>query len=112
MSNQDGAYEVSVYVNGLQAVCINNNCNYNYATSITPKISSVSPNSLSDTNTLLTINGQNFNTDASKVKVNVGAENCQVLTSSKTKITCTLNRLALGDQQVVIIVDGMLLLIF
>lgn len=87
---------------------MNSNCNFTFAASITPKVTSVSPNSLNEANTLITINGENFNKDASKVKVNVGSENCEILSASQTKLTCTLNRLALGNQPVVVSVDGKL----
>lgn len=106
LPNQEGAYELSVYVNGFQAVCSNNNCNYTFTSAATPKLTAVSPNTLSDSNTLITITGQNFGSDSSKVKVSIGGEDCAVASTSQTTITCTLNRLALGNQAVMVTIDG------
>lgn len=105
ITNQAGTYELSVFVNGEQAACINS-CNYTFESAYTPKLTSVSPNSLSDSNTLITITGENYGNDSSRVHVTIGGENCQVVTAEQTSITCTLNRLALGNQPVVVRVDG------
>jgi len=106
LANQDGTYETTVYVNGFQASCVNNNCGYAFTSAATPKLTSVSPNTLSDSNTLITITGDNFGSDSSKVQVSVGSEDCVVASTSQTSITCTLNKLALGNQLVLVTIDG------
>ena len=107
LPNQDGSYEATVYVNGFQALCVNNNCSYTFSSVSTPKVTSVSPNTV-NSSTLVTINGDVFGTDLSKVHVMIGGEICQVATVQQTIITCNLQALPLGKQAVVVKVDGKL----
>lgn len=110
LANDNGTFELQVYVNGLQAIC--DNCLYSFLNSSTPKIYSISQNYLNDSSTLLTITGENYGSDLSKTKVVIGCQNCEVNTVTDTSITCTLNNLELGKQDIVVNIDGKYILFY
>ena len=95
---------MQVYVNGLQAIC--SDCFFSFLNSSTPIIFYVSKKYLNDSNTLLTITGENFGSDLSKTKVVIGCQSCEVNTVQDTSIDCTLNNLELGKQDIVVHLDG------
>ncbi len=60
-----------------------------YSTSLTPIVSSISPNSGSGG--LVKVTGTGFGTDPSLLAVKIGLSNCSIITSSDTEITCTVH---------------------
>lgn len=99
---------MSVNVNGVSARC--SNCNYEFSSSIAPKLSSITPTSVSDITTI-TIQGSQFGTDASKINVKIGSDFCTVTDLNDTQIKCTLNALRLGSQAVVVNLNGTCLIL-
>ena len=108
--DQEQAYELMVYVNGVKAIC-NANCNFTFTIDSTPELSSISSNKFNDLNTTFTINGSKFSADMSKVQVTIGDEICYIDSSSLTSISCILPKLNLGSQNVNIFIDSKLELV-
>ena len=99
---------ISVYVNGVQAICTSPNCDFVFSSSIAPTITSVSPTSVSDA-TIITISGTQFGTDITKLTVNIGSQSCTVLTATGSQITCSISGSNLGSQAVLVNLDGKLI---
>jgi hypothetical protein len=78
------------------------NCTFTTSSSYTPTITAVSPNTVSDSNTEITIDGQNFGIDSSNITVRIGDQNCLVSSVLDTQLNCTINGLSVGDQPVVV----------
>ncbi|GFR45051.1 hypothetical protein Agub_g6422 [Astrephomene gubernaculifera] len=122
---------ITLSVNGAAAACTHpsGTCSYAYEGSLTPKITSVRPTTLSfgdgQTSALLTILGKGFtpanssNTTNSSglgssssgigaVAVTVGGANCSVVSSNDTAVSCALQRGAVsaGKHSVVLSVPG------
>lgn len=105
--SKDSNYEIKVYSNGQKAVCsVANSCNFTFSSSITPNIISISPTTASGS-TLMTISGTNFVNDMSLVKVVIGNQQCPAASATTTQITCQLNGLNLGSQNVLLNINGL-----
>ena len=104
IENQNGIFEISVLVNGLKA--LSENFTFSYHDHLSPKIFSVSPSYLNDSNSLIRLSGQNFGAIKSKLHISIGGQNCEAQTAADTSITCILNKLNLGQQNIKVKVDG------
>ncbi len=101
-----GTYELKVYSNGLKAACsVANACKYAFSPTITPNIDSISPAAV-NSSSLMTLTGSNFVNDISLVNIVIGRQKCVAVTASSTKITCQLNGLDLGTQNVLLNING------
>jgi len=98
----DGVYLLNVLVNNQNSLCSLDNCSFTASSSYTPSISTVSPNNVTDSNTEVTIDGQNFGTDLTKVSVKIGDDNCYVSNVTDTQLKCNLDGLSVGDQTIVV----------
>lgn len=94
----EGLYNVTVKVNDLEAIYESVNT-YEFTSERSPVILSVSPLNISDP-TQLILKGRNFVTNQSEIKIKIGAEICEVLSSNLTDIKCLLNGLNLGSQKI------------
>ena len=92
----NGNNALSVYVNNVKAVC-GATCSYQCADSVTPVVNSVTPLQISGSGSI-TISGSLFGSDASKLNVNIGGQNCAVTSASDSTVVCSLNGLPLGKQ--------------
>ena len=103
-----GSFKLSVYVNGLPAICgINStvSCNYQFSSAIAPKIFFATPLNVSGS-TNLTINGSNFGVDTTKLTVTIGSDNCLVITATNNAIVCKLASLSVGPQNLLVNLKG------
>lgn len=107
-SEQNGSFPVLILSNNAQAVCISS-CNYTFSVENTPRIDSVSPFSISFSNTI-TITGANFGTISANIIVNIGTQNCLVLNSTQTEINCQLDGLELDKQNINLNIKGYLIM--
>ena len=101
----NGNNALTVYVNNVKAVC-GATCNYQCADSVTPVVNSVTPLQISGTSSV-TISGSLFGSDASKLKVQIGGQNCAVTSASDSTVVCSLNGLPLGKQLLTVNLQGM-----
>lgn len=92
-------------MNGSPINCATETCSFSTSMAITPVINSVSPNSVSDLS-LITLNGNNFGNNITNLNVKIGTETCQVNTVNDTQVTCYLNGLNLGDQEIALNLKG------
>ena len=95
----EGEYEIGVYVNGKKVPC-DQICIYNFVSTGAPTLSSVWPEYVDSTNTIVTISGENFGEIVENVDVQIGSQICTVLYVNDTEITCSLLGLEIGPQQV------------
>ena len=101
-----GTHEILVYSNGIKAACsVASGCTYVFSSTITPNISSISPTTVNGS-TLMTLTGSNFVSQSSLVNVIIGNQLCSTLTATATQITCQLNGLNLGNQNVLLNIKG------
>ncbi len=106
ISNEDGVYTLIVVVNYQLALCQNsNNCSYTFIGSIAPVVTNVSPGNVSEA-TNVTMTGYNFGSNAASVQVQIGNNNCTVLSVDNNTIVCTLDALDLGPQPFIINLEG------
>jgi hypothetical protein len=105
--SKDNNYEIKVYSNGQKAVCsVANGCNFAFDSSITPNITSISPTTVNGS-ALITITGTNFVNDMSLVNVVIGNQQCVAASATTTEITCQLNGLNFGSQNVLLNINGL-----
>ena len=110
--SKDNNYEIKVYSNGQKAVCsVANGCKFTFSSIITPNINSISPTTVSGS-TLITITGTNFVNDMSLVNVVIGNQQCVAASATTTQITCQLNGLNFGSQNVLLNINGLFYLLF
>ena len=104
-----GVADIEIKVNGYSSVCLLDDgsaCDFVYELGITPVIFDVTPPSIDTVDqTPVTITGENFGTDISKIEVRIGGQKCDVnqLTSN---ISCTLIGLPAGQNLVEVLVKG------
>lgn len=94
--------------NNLEAKCSNPllSCSIRYAQTSTPTVTSVTPDSVSGSSTLLTIVGSMFGTTSSGVTVSIGGEPCTISSVTDTQIQCTVGTVPVGSQDVSVVVNG------
>ncbi len=103
-----GSSQVSIYVNGIQAICgINSSslCNYQFSSTIAPTIYSGTPLNVSGPANM-TIIGSNFGNDATKLTVKIGNDNCNITAATNSTIVCRLLSLSVGPQNVLVNLKG------
>ena len=101
-----GTYEIKVYSNGLKVACsAANACKYVFSPVITPNIDSISPKTV-NTSSLMTLTGSNFVSNISLINVFIGKQKCAAVTATSTQITCQLDGLELGYQNVFLNING------
>ncbi len=93
----EGDYLIKVIVNNQDSVC-NTNCTFTISSNYTPIINTILPNTVNDSNTEIVINGLNFGNDTSKIRVDIGSQNCLLNYADDSIIRCILNGLDIGDQ--------------
>ena len=102
----DDTNDLQVYVNNVLAVCTSDQCQYSFSDQSTPTLSQISPLTVNDS-TLMTLTGASFGSDPTKIKITIGSSNCgSVSITSNTVVTCQLDGLNLGKQNVNLNVDG------
>jgi hypothetical protein len=79
--------------------------NFTFSEAITPVLNSASPSNVFHSS-IVTLDGNNFGTDTSALRVTIGTQQCEPLTVNNTEITCQLTGLNLGDQTVLLNVIG------
>lgn len=79
---------------------------YTFSTAITPVLNSSSPSSVNESS-IVTLNGNNFGNDTTKLVITIGTQQCEPLTANDTEITCQLNGLNLGVQNVLLNIIGL-----
>ncbi|CAF1377186.1 unnamed protein product, partial [Adineta steineri] len=94
--------QVEVFVGGYPSLCSDNTCDFQWLSSQTPTISSVTQNGMS-----LTITGTGFSTILSSNTVLIGTSgSCTVLSATTTSISCTISNAPSGIYTVGINVTG------
>lgn len=102
---------VTILIGNNAAICSIGSCTYTWSRSSTPIITSVSPTSISGSQNLI-ITGQNLNptglVSIGDIDATIGGETCSVTSVTNSSIACTINALQLGNQSILVSVDGML----
>nr|XP_026692211.1 fibrocystin-L-like isoform X4 [Ciona intestinalis] len=80
-------------------------CLFSYLASMTPTVTSITPNTVNQSDTTITIVGSDFSNDKSTVSVTVGSRQCNVTTSSSSLVKCTLDFLPFGAHTVKLTVN-------
>lgn len=96
-------HEIQVFVNNLKAVC--DDCSFEYAKSITPLIEAIHPIEVNGS-TLMTLTGTFHETDSVKFNVMIGQQHCVSPTVASTTLTCRIDGLELGMNQVSLNIEG------
>lgn len=94
---------IDVKLEGKSLPCTN--CNFHYKNSKTPKVTSVTPSTISN-ETELTITGTNLGSDTSLVEVYVGDIKCLTPTFDSSNIKCTLPYANLGKNTLKLKIKG------
>ena len=108
-----GDYPILVDVNGVLAEC-RANCNFTIGSESTPNVTSITPTTFSALNTIFTLDFSTYGTenitnqsDLSLFRVEIGQMDCVVLEIlNETSITCQLESLPLGVNDVNVLVVG------
>ncbi len=103
-SSSVGIYAITIFVNGVSAVC-STNCSFEFSSVLAPTVSSVFPTNFSAA-TMITINGNKFGDDMSIINVTIGQSNCIVNYISAQNITCYLSNLNVGKQYINVYLNG------
>ncbi|XP_077349351.1 fibrocystin-L [Lithobates pipiens] len=95
---------VQVTVNGITALC-KGSCNFVYTSSVTVVASSISPNVVGNTSTVLNINGSGFGADINDIAVYIGDSlAASVIDVNDTEIKCSVDAIPAGSYAVKVIV--------
>ena len=97
--------DMKLYVNGHKATCTGT-CLYTYDANLTPKVTSVTPITIMTSGNTLSLSGSGFGTNKNVVTVTVGDIPCQIKTVANTAITCAVDGVYLGSNQVHVHVDN------
>jgi hypothetical protein len=100
----EGSYDVKVFTNNVQMKSLAFS-NYTFSQAITPVLNSSSPLNVNESG-VVTLVGENFGTDLANLIITIGTQRCHPLTVNNTEITCHLNGLNLGDQNVQLNIIG------
>lgn len=101
---EENTYTVSVTVNDVEAI-YDCDCFFNVSALVTPIVTSVSPLNINDTTTV-TISGEKFGSDTVMVNVKIGKDDCNVTSVNDTSITCDVDGIDSGVQNVIVNVNG------
>lgn len=106
------AIPIRILVGSNEAVYSPNSYTYQWAQSVTPSLTSVSPNSMSGPQTL-TLTGQNFPTSGSittsDVTVTINGQSCVVTAVTGSTITCNIGSIQAGNHAIAVLINGMTL---
>lgn len=106
--DQPGKFPILVSSNGEYAQCAYvNGCNFTFSSAATPTLTSITPSSLTQLNTIFTLVGTNFGSNETAAHVFIGEQICYVLSIQSESLTCLLQELPLGSQYVTVLVDGL-----
>ena len=94
---------IKVYINNM--LVKSEEFNFLFDEADTPKLVDVSPTAVNGSS-LMTLSGRFLTSDPTKVSVQIGKENCDVLSVDGTELSCRLDGLSLGDQQVTVSIRG------
>jgi hypothetical protein len=100
LPDQEGDYNISLWVNDQMALCDEEECIYSFLSSHTPALYSLSQNYVNQSNTVLTINGSNFGTNSSAVSIKIGKQICAILNVENTTVSCKIDGLEIGQQSI------------
>lgn len=100
----EGSFSVILTLNDL-LVMWRTDSTYTFSAESTPIVSSVSPTSVNGP-TELTLDGSGFGESDYLLSVKVGNQTCQVTSVNDTQIVCQLDGLEVGEQSVVVNVNG------
>lgn len=90
---------MTVTFNNIPSSCFNRNCSFTFSSSITPSLSSISPQR-GTRGTLVTLTGNGFTTNAQEVNVTIGEAPCHVTSISETTIKCAAGQSSGGSHDV------------
>ena len=98
---------VKVRSNGqdVEANCTGS-CAFEFSSSQTPTVTSVSPTAISTNDTELTIVGTGFGSDSNAVNVSLGGAPCDISDITATTITCLAEEPIVGTHAVDVYIDG------
>ncbi|XP_078490230.1 fibrocystin-L-like [Ciona intestinalis] len=97
--NQETSANVTFSRSPYTSTCTGS-CLFSYLASMTPTVTSITPNTVNQSDTAITIVGSGFSNDKSTVSVTVGSRQCNVTTSTSSSVKCTLDFLPLGTHTV------------
>lgn len=103
-STSNAVHEIQVFVNNLKAAC--DDCSFKYSNTVTPLIEAIHPMEVNGS-TVMILNGTFHETDPAKFNVMIGQQHCIVLTAESTTLTCRLDGLELGENQVMLNIQGL-----
>ncbi|CAF3637436.1 unnamed protein product [Rotaria sp. Silwood1] len=105
----DQTIPIKILVGTNQAVCSLGSCTYKWAQSVTPYLTSVSPTSITGSQTL-TLTGQNLAATVLISTVNthvtIDGQPCNVTSVSNSSITCNVDNTQVGNYSIVASIDG------
>ena len=100
----EGSFYVSLSLNDIP-VMWRTDSSYRFSAESTPIVNSVSPASVNGP-TELTLDGSGFGVTDYLLSVKVGNQTCQVTSVNDTQIVCQLDGLEVGEQSVMVNVNG------
>ncbi|XP_018426208.1 PREDICTED: fibrocystin-L [Nanorana parkeri] len=102
-SSYSRTVNVQVTVNAITALC-KGSCSFTYSSEITVVASSISPNVVGNTSTVLNISGSGFGEDINDIVVYIGDAAASVLDVNGTEIICSVDPIPAGNYVVNVIV--------
>ncbi|CAF3925163.1 unnamed protein product [Rotaria sp. Silwood2] len=99
---------VVVLIGMNEAICLNTSCTFQWSTSITPYLDSVSPNQISGP-TALTLTGRNLivgGGSASDTLVTISGNPCNITSMTNTLIGCQLGDIEAGNHSIAGLING------